>query len=453
MQSPDIVPDGVAEMPWTVALLIAIAPGVAALATLPAHLRSGSVGRSLLQSHDEPDGNAQFMDVPLDHFAAQSPTWKLKFYVEDQAFEPGGVLLVTMPSEGATGGCGGGMLAKALKAATICSQHRYFGDSVPLNDSSTAAFEKFLSVEQNLADIAALIKHARASLYPAASATVVQGGSYAGASAAWMRRTYPSLVDAAIAQSPPVTATYDYYQYDVSNLVALSSPDSRCAHTQARVSAALSSLLDKDAARLMRLFNASHFETAAMGLVDFMYALGDSAASAIQYGRKHILCDALRPAYTRAPRPKHAAAVATAAARDEDEAWALARLFANYTAAAWGPSYFRGCFYNSTCMARATSGGVAQSARSWYWMKCAHLGYLQTSPRVGLSTRPRQLTVEKLMGQCRYIFGGAALISPSKIDAFNAKFGGANFSGEVPCGLSHSHAALMFICSGGRVLL
>lgn len=80
-----------------------------------------------------------------------------------------------------------------------------------------------------------------------------------------------------------------------------------------------------------------------------------------EYGRKEILCNALKPAW----------------ATPGNDSLALATLFASYTRDAWGAGYFIGCFYNSSCMASATSGNVAESARSWYWMKCAHLGYLQ----------------------------------------------------------------------------
>ena len=270
---------------WPITLIISLLiPDVFSLDVLPDHLHGGVIGRSFQQELSSlAAAKPQYLDVALDHFTpVEGRKWKLKFYVSDAHYIPGGVVLVTMPSEGPTGGCGGGGLAKALNAACICSQHRYFGDSVPFNDSSTTAFTRFLSVEQNLADIAALISHARSTLFPTASATVVQGGSYAGASSAWMRHAYPDIVDAAIAQSPPVTATYDFSAYDTSNLVALSSPDSRCAHTQAKVAKALTHLLDSAPAQLMRLFNASHFASAPMGFVDFAYALGDSSASAIR---------------------------------------------------------------------------------------------------------------------------------------------------------------------------
>jgi len=67
----------------------------------------------------------------------------------------------------------------------------------------------------------------------------------------------------------------------------------------------------------MALFNASHYAAAPLGMTDFMYALGDSAASAVQYGRKDLLCAALAPLYTRV--------------QWLDERWRLAEAFANFT--------------------------------------------------------------------------------------------------------------------------
>ena len=417
------------------------------VSALPEHLRHGAIGREMQADYQEDHGvvasERMTLQVPLDHFDAKSSvTWPLKFYVNAATFQPGGVVLVTMPSEAATLGCGAGALARALQAVAICSEHRYFGDSVPLNDSSTSAFSRYLSVEQNLADVAALIRHVRTRLYPSATATVVTGGSYAGASSVWMRRTYPSLVGAAIAHSPPVTAMYDFEQYDVSNLVALSSPDSRCAQTQARVAHALTSLLRSDASKVFAIFGAEHYAaTGQVGLTDFMYALADSSASAVQYGRKQLLCDALRPAYewpTRASSgtektEKTEETEETEEEDDDDESrLGLARLFANYTRSAWGPSFFSQCFYNSTCMRTSTRGNVAQAARSWYWMKCHQLGYLQVAPRTGLSTRPKGLTLERLLAQCAHIFGDAATrLSRASVGAFNQKFGGQTLGGTT----------------------
>ena len=74
------------------------------------------------------------------------------------------------------------------------------GRSVPQGYDSSSASLRYLSIEQNLADGAALVQHLKA-LYPEAAHVVTQGGSYAGASSAWMRHAYPQLIDAAVAQA------------------------------------------------------------------------------------------------------------------------------------------------------------------------------------------------------------------------------------------------------------
>ena len=164
----------------------------------------------------------------------------------------------------------------------------------------------------------------------------------------------------------------------------------------------------------------------------------------MQYGRKALLCDFLQPYYSRAN-----------AVSDE---WTLAKIFANYTSKAWGPKFFDGCFYNSTCaiaiepeiscrrvsegpcfglvwnrcMRDATRGPVAEGARSWYYLKCHELGYLQTAPASGLSTRPRQLTTSALLEQCKYIFGESpALITPASVASFNRDIGGGALNGTT----------------------
>jgi hypothetical protein len=197
-----------------------------------------------------------------------------------------------------------------------------------------------------------------------------------------MRQAYPELVDAAVAQSPPVTVRVDFPEYDTSNLVALASPDSRCAATAARVSLAIDRLIDSSLPDVLDAFNFTLDPAAAsVSLTDFAYALGDSTASAVQYGRKQLLCDALTPLYPM---------------RYADD-WTLAHAFADYTRMAWGPGYFSNCFYNSTCMRASADAVPAESARSWYWLKCTQLGYLQTAPATGLKTRPALLTKQALL--------------------------------------------------------
>ena len=60
-------------------------------------------------------------------------------------------------------------------------------------------------------------------------------------------------------------------------------------------------------------------------------------------------------------------------------------------------------------------------------MKCSQLAYLQTAPTVHGSVlprlRPRGLTTEALLDQCRYIYGDK-IATTAGVAAFNVRFGG-----------------------------
>lgn len=94
-------------------------------------------------------------------------------------------------------------LAIKLKAVVVFAEHRYYGKSLPFNESSYSSLDKlgYLSSEQALADFADLLTF----LNPKYERTVIAfGGSYGGMLAAWIRIKYPHLVDGALASSAPV---------------------------------------------------------------------------------------------------------------------------------------------------------------------------------------------------------------------------------------------------------
>lgn len=84
--------------------------------------------------------------------------------------------------------------APLLGAMVIFAEHRYYGESFPLNVTKDVGNYGFLSVEQALADYAYLIQHFhRVGLFPKESPVITFGGSYGGMLAAWFRMKYPHL--------------------------------------------------------------------------------------------------------------------------------------------------------------------------------------------------------------------------------------------------------------------
>lgn len=65
---------------------------------------------------------------------------------------------------------------------------------------------KYLSSRQALADIAYFLTQLKTQENYTNSKVIVQGGSYSGAVAAWLRMQFPFVIDAALSSSGPVLA-------------------------------------------------------------------------------------------------------------------------------------------------------------------------------------------------------------------------------------------------------
>jgi pimeloyl-ACP methyl ester carboxylesterase len=97
-------------------------------------------------------------------------------------------------------------LAEIFNAYVVFAEHRYYGESMPFGQQSFATRNVgHLSVENALADYARLILHLKANVTDLKdSPVVVFGGSYGGSLAAYMRMSYPDIVDISLAASSPV---------------------------------------------------------------------------------------------------------------------------------------------------------------------------------------------------------------------------------------------------------
>jgi len=380
---------------------------------LPPYARNGELARlypELLPNRGEPypdSSTKAYITVPYDHFdSSVTKTFKDKYYYDETYFDSSGngPIFVHMGGEGASGGVRAGQWERDHKALAVGVEHRFYGESTPGGDRSTANM-KYLSVEQNLADTAAIIDLMQKKYGDKNRVVVTFGGSYSGATSAWMRIRYPDKVHASYSSSGVVNAILNFIEFDQQVGTAVKSPRESC-HTQlAASSAALEREFKKDPKALKQKFGATNLIGTKMGDSDFWYAVADAEAMADQYGHKSSLCNAL----------------ANMGSHPTDEQYANG--INSWINSYYGSSFVRGCFYDSECLKDTSKTGMD---RSWRWQKCTELAYLQPAPPTD-SMRAYALTLEVLVEQCKYVFGDD--IVPD-VDTFNKKFGGDNPKGS-----------------------
>merc|ERR1712166_229718 len=322
---------------------------------------------------DTPSPEAQYLSVPLDHFAASSPVWKLKYWINDNEWQLGGPLVVAMPQESLVFSSGAKLLlnysapwASELKPVIVTTEHRFFGESVPNLDSSVANL-KYHTVEQSLKDIVALIDYMRAS---------------------------PKFKS-------------------ISNLVSLSSPDSRCANVLARLVQALKRQFLENKEETLNAYDASAFAQDPLGDFTFMYYASLLVTGGIQSGGKQQLCEMIE---------NLADDYQNASFSDQTAVKFLAASVPALRTLALSFSSLRNC----TSAPKSDPSKCSVQTRPWWWLKCTQLGWFKTSPVSGLSSVPfEDLNVKKFLETCSYMYPGASLVNDQRIAAFNSLFGGA----------------------------
>ena len=174
-----------------------------------------SVGYSFRIPYQEVEAitnyNLSFFNASIDHYAPNSPTFQLKYYIRTDYYEqtrsgpiffycghqaPIEFLLTSYQYLDT--------LAASMDAVVVYAEHRYFGTSLPFGNLSFSNpdYVKYLSPHQALADYAELISHLKRMYFN--SPVIAWGGDYGGILAAWFRMKFPHLVDGTISSSAPL---------------------------------------------------------------------------------------------------------------------------------------------------------------------------------------------------------------------------------------------------------
>jgi pimeloyl-ACP methyl ester carboxylesterase len=267
----------------------------------------------------------------------------------------------------------------------VALEHRFYGQSIPNGALSTANY-RFLTVQQALADLAHFRDVYQREHMPGSTGGnqwIAVGGSYPGALSAWFRVAYPNATVAALASSGVVLPVYAFHEFDEQVAEAAGE---HCADVLRRTTDALELEMARGNGTRVRALFGSRPE---MEDADFFYMLADSAAMAVQYGHKNVLCD-------------HMLGATTVGA-------SLVDAFAQFTNDMYGRDFGDKCFYNTKCLTSEPSRW--DDDRSWRWQKCSQLAYFQVAPSSG-SLRSTIVDLAYHERQCRAIFGD--VVNPSE---------------------------------------
>ncbi|XP_031429917.1 thymus-specific serine protease [Clupea harengus] len=321
----------------------------------------------------------------LDHFnGADSRVWKQRYFINDTFYRPGGPVFLMIGGEGPANPAWmqyGSWLTYAEKLGALCFllEHRFYGNSHPTEDLSTANLH-FLSSRQALADLAHFRSVVAATQGLTNSRWVAFGGSYPGSLAAWLRLKYPHLVHAAIATSAPIHATVNFPEYLEVVRRSLASHSPECPLLVKQATDTLSqklkdpltySNITKDfqlcsPLQLDSLMDSAHFlESLAGNFMDVVQYNEDNRAFEGVVGTNitmKVLCGVMADASLGGVYERYAAV-----ARLMLHTFSLRCLDARYA------SYLQDMANTSW------SGAGAAGGRQWVYQTCTEFGFYQST--------------------------------------------------------------------------
>ncbi|KAE8385777.1 serine carboxypeptidase S28-domain-containing protein [Aspergillus alliaceus] len=198
----------------------------AELSLYPGSLSNGkSIHSALPQAFTQKDSvTTEYIEIPIDHNNKSVGTYRNRFWVNDDYYEPGRPVIMYDAGEIEANTIAQSHLRSdasffkqilaELHAIGIIWEHRYYGNSTPYpirRDTPPEHF-KYLTTKQALEDIPYFARNfsrpnfSNIDLTPSSTPWVIIGGSYGGIRAAFARNKYPDVIFAAYSSSSPVQA-------------------------------------------------------------------------------------------------------------------------------------------------------------------------------------------------------------------------------------------------------
>ncbi|XP_034486001.1 putative serine protease F56F10.1 [Drosophila innubila] len=154
----------------------------------------------------------------LDNFDdSNNATWKDRILINADYFKKGSPIFIYLggeweikPDDISSGHLVD--IAKKYKGVVITTEHRFFGQSIPIRPLSTENL-KYQTVNQALADVNNVIKVLKTEDKYKRSKVVISGCSYSATMAVLFKKLYPDVAVGSWASSAPLKAKVDFKEY------------------------------------------------------------------------------------------------------------------------------------------------------------------------------------------------------------------------------------------------
>ncbi|KAJ6515446.1 serine carboxypeptidase S28-domain-containing protein [Mycena sanguinolenta] len=355
----------------------------------------------------------------IDHNNPSLGTFTQRYWHTYEFYENGGPIILFTPGEAnaqpysgyLTNATINGQIAQQENGAAIVLEHRFYGLSNPRPDLSVASL-RLHTIQQAIDDLQYFANNVvlpmpnGGKLKPATTPWILVGGSYSGALTSWTMVNKPGLFAAGYASSAVVEAILDFWQYFEPERLFMS------ANCSADIEAVMSHIdevftgSDKQAIQSIKnnfgMGDVTHLDDAAGSLRNNLWDWQGLSLSIGPGAQFFNFCDALEV-------KNGVNAPATG--------WGL-----DHALPAWG-SYWRTTYLELICgdddaedclgsyntsQAYWTDTTIDNAGRSWFWIVCNEVGFLQESaPKGSPSLVSRLIQPVYDLRQCQQMFPAA----------------------------------------------
>ncbi|KAJ6475650.1 serine carboxypeptidase S28-domain-containing protein [Mycena vulgaris] len=360
-----------------------------------------------------------FFQQLIDHNNPSLGTFTQRYWHTYEFYESGGPIILFTPGEAnaapysgyLTNGTINGRIAQQENGAAVVLEHRFYGLSNPLPDLSVKSL-KLHTIQQAIDDLEYFTNNVVLpmpngdKLAPATTPWILVGGSYSGALTSYAMVNKPGLFAAGYASSAVVETILDFWQYFEPERLFMPA---NCSADVQRVISHIDQVFtgrDKRAIQSIKssfgMGDVTHLDDVAGSLRNNLWDWQGLSLTSGPGAQFFNFCDALEVKNgVNAP----------AAGWGLDHALGAWSSYwsTTYLSLLCGGSDAEDCLgsYN-TSQSFWTDTSIDNSGRSWFWIVCNEVGFLQESAPLGhpsLVTRLVQPSYD--LRQCQQMFPAA----------------------------------------------